>query len=66
MQIINAVHKAVVDNGLESIKALITFCGISYAGALAILNNSGDAKLCEVIKVLNYVGLSLRVEKVGV
>ena len=63
MEIINAVHKAIVENGLSSVKALITFCGITYQGAVAILSGSGDAKLSDVIMVLSSVGLTLKIEK---
>lgn len=60
MQIINVVNKAIIEHGLSSIKALITFCGISYAGAVAILSGSGEAKLSEVMAILNFVGLTIR------
>ena len=65
MQIIKAVNKAIIENGLSSIRDLISLCGISYAGAIAILNENGEAKLSEVMAVLNYIGLTLKIEKVA-
>ena len=65
MLIIKAVNKAIIENGLSSIRDLISLCGISYVGAIAILSESGEAKLSEVMAVLNYIGLTLKIEKVA-